>query len=47
MLVSTQHREGLDPETMIKPDLIDNVLRPILPKDLYDESASTRRASSS
>ena len=37
MLVSTQHREGLDPETMIKPDLIDHVLRPILPKDLYDE----------
>ena len=38
VLVSTQHREGLDAETMIKPDLIDNVLRPILPKHLYDES---------
>jgi S-adenosylmethionine synthetase len=38
VLVSTQHREGLDAETMIKPDLIDHVLRPILPKDLYDES---------
>ena len=37
VLVSTQHRDGLDPETMIKPDLIDHVLRPILPKDLYDE----------
>jgi S-adenosylmethionine synthetase len=37
VLISTQHREGLDPETMIKPDLIDNVLRPILPKDFYDE----------
>jgi S-adenosylmethionine synthetase len=37
VLVSTQHREGLDPETMIKPDLVDHVLRPILPKDLYDE----------
>ena len=37
VLVSTQHREGLDAETMIKPDLIDHVLRPILPKDLYDE----------
>ena len=32
VLISTQHREGLDAETMIKPDLIDNVLRPILPK---------------
>jgi S-adenosylmethionine synthetase len=37
VLVSTQHREGLDPETMIKPDLIEHVLRPILPRDLYDE----------
>jgi S-adenosylmethionine synthetase len=37
VLISTQHREGLDPETMIKPDLIEQVLRPILPRDLYDE----------
>ncbi len=37
VLVSTQHREGLDAETLIKPDLIDQVLRPILPHDLYDE----------
>ena len=39
MLISTQHREGLDPETMIKPDLIEHVLRPILPRDLYDEKS--------
>src|SRR3954465_9693999 len=37
VLISTQHREGLDPEAMIKPDLIEHVLRPVLPKDLYDE----------
>src|SRR5437870_3756265 len=37
VLISTQHREGLDPDAMIKPDLIEHVLRPILPKDLYDE----------
>ncbi len=37
VLVSTQHRDGLDAETLIKPDLIDHVLRPILPHDLYDE----------
>jgi len=37
VLVSTQHREGLDPEAMIKPDLVEHVLHPILPKDLYDE----------
>ncbi len=39
VLISTQHREGLDPETMIKPDLIEHVLRPILPRDLYDEKS--------
>jgi S-adenosylmethionine synthetase len=37
VLISTQHREGLDPETLIKPDLIDHVLKPILPAELYDE----------
>src|SRR3954449_5036633 len=37
VLVSTQHREGLDAETLIKPDIIESVLSPILPKDLYDE----------
>jgi S-adenosylmethionine synthetase len=38
VLVSTQHRDGLDIETLIKPDIIDHVLRPILPAELYDES---------
>ncbi|MBV8079906.1 MAG: methionine adenosyltransferase [Actinobacteria bacterium] len=37
VLVSTQHREGLDPEVMIKPDIVEHVLHPILPRDLYDE----------
>ncbi len=37
VLVSTQHRDGIDIETMIKPDVIEHVLRPILPPDLYDE----------
>jgi S-adenosylmethionine synthetase len=37
VLVSTQHRDGLDTETLIKPDLIEHVLHPILPRDLYDE----------
>jgi len=37
VLVSTQHREGIDIETMIKPDVIDHVLRPILPADLYED----------
>jgi S-adenosylmethionine synthetase len=37
VLISTQHREGLDADSLIKPDLIEHVLRPILPKELYDE----------
>jgi S-adenosylmethionine synthetase len=37
ILVSTQHRDGLDSEALIKPDLIEHVLHPILPPDLYDE----------
>ena len=36
VLISTQHRDGLDCETLLKPDLIEHVIDPILPKDLYD-----------
>jgi S-adenosylmethionine synthetase len=38
VLVSTQHREGLDADSMIKPDVIEHVLRPILPRELVDEA---------
>jgi len=38
VLVSTQHADGVDPRTLIKPDLIERVLQPILPGDMYDES---------
>jgi S-adenosylmethionine synthetase len=39
VLISTQHRDGsgIDPETLIKPDLFEHVLHPILPAELYDE----------
>jgi S-adenosylmethionine synthetase len=37
VLISTQHRDGLDTEVMIKPDLVEQVIRPILPHELYDE----------
>jgi S-adenosylmethionine synthetase len=37
VLISTQHRDGLDCEALIKPDLAEHVLRPILPGHLYDE----------
>jgi len=38
ILISTQHKEGVDSEALIKPDLFEHVLRPILPPDLYDEN---------
>src|SRR4051812_39208047 len=37
VLISTQHRDGLDAETLIKPDLAEHVLHPILPRTMYDE----------
>src|SRR5439155_7119404 len=36
VVISTQHREGIDIDTLMKPDLVAHVLEPILPKDLYD-----------
>jgi S-adenosylmethionine synthetase len=33
VLVSTQHRDGLDVETMLKPDLLEHVVEPILHAD--------------
>ncbi len=37
VLVSTQHADGIDAASQIKPDLIERVLLPILPGHLYDE----------
>ena len=37
ILISTQHADGIDCETLIKPYLFEHVLRPVLPADLYDE----------
>jgi S-adenosylmethionine synthetase len=37
VLVSTQHKEGVDSQTLIKPDLWEHVLHPILPRGLFDE----------
>src|SRR5919198_1512251 len=36
ILVSTQHADGVDAET-IKEDVIEHVLHPVLPRELYDE----------
>jgi S-adenosylmethionine synthetase len=32
VLISTQHNDGVDRDTMIRPDLIDNVIRPVIPE---------------
>src|ERR671937_2350896 len=37
LLVSTQHSDGISSEDLIKPDIVERVLHPILPSDLYDE----------
>jgi S-adenosylmethionine synthetase len=37
LVVSTQHREGVDSTKQIRPDLIEHVLKPLLPPELYSE----------
>jgi S-adenosylmethionine synthetase len=37
VLISTQHQPGLDAETLIKPDLIEHVIRPLLPPQFVDD----------
>jgi S-adenosylmethionine synthetase len=34
VLISTQHQPGLDPETLIKPDLVEHVISPLLPAEI-------------
>jgi S-adenosylmethionine synthetase len=36
VLISTQHDDGIDRDSQIRPDLIEHVVDAILPKDLYD-----------
>jgi S-adenosylmethionine synthetase len=43
ILVSTQHSDGISSEDLIKPDIVERVLRPILPGDLYDEKRLQER----
>jgi S-adenosylmethionine synthetase len=37
VLISTQHQPGIDAETTIKPDLIEQVIRPTLPEAFADD----------
>ena len=43
VLVSAQHREGLDIDTLLKPDIVEHVIRPIMPQGLFDESRLEER----
>src|SRR5215210_6532098 len=36
VLISTQHQPGLDPETLIKPDLREHVIHPLVPAEFTD-----------
>src|SRR4029450_7533708 len=38
VLISTQHQPGLDAETLIKPDLVEHVIRPLLPPEFVDDN---------
>ncbi|MDZ7677231.1 MAG: methionine adenosyltransferase [Acidimicrobiales bacterium] len=37
VLVSTQHDEGIDRDSMIRPDLIEQVIRPVIPERYADD----------
>ncbi|NNE72545.1 MAG: methionine adenosyltransferase [Acidimicrobiales bacterium] len=37
VLVSTQHNEGIDRDSMIRPDLIENVIQPVIPEAYADD----------
>ena len=38
VLVSTQHQDGIDRDTVIRPDLIEQVIRPVVPAQFTDDS---------
>jgi S-adenosylmethionine synthetase len=37
VLISTQHQPGIDVETLLKPDLRDHVIHPLLPPEFADD----------
>jgi S-adenosylmethionine synthetase len=36
VLISTQHQEGVDRDSVIRPDLIEQVIRPVVPEEFAD-----------
>ncbi len=37
VLISTQHDDGIDRDSMIRPDLIENVIRPVIPEQFAED----------
>jgi S-adenosylmethionine synthetase len=37
VLISTQHQEGIDRDSVIRPDLIEQVIRPVIPEHFADD----------
>ena len=37
VLVSTQHADGIDIDMLLRPDLVEHVIRPIVPPELWDD----------
>src|SRR5207302_6590279 len=37
VLISTQHQPGIDIDSLMKPDLIEHVIRPLLPEQFADD----------
>ncbi len=38
VVLSTQHKDGVDIDSLMRPDLIEHVIHPVLPDGLYDPS---------
>jgi S-adenosylmethionine synthetase len=36
VVLSTQHKEGVDIDSLLRPDLMEHVIHPVLPEGLYD-----------
>jgi S-adenosylmethionine synthetase len=36
VVLSTQHKEGVDIDSLLRPDLVEHVIHPMLPEGLYD-----------
>ena len=37
VLISTQHNDGIDRDEVIRPDLIEHVIRPVVPAQFADD----------